>query len=169
MKIGNVEKLSPREEVAPIAREGKSTLFFHFKSSISPEKTRELAVAALREQQGSGIVRPGGKVDEIEIDPDKRLELIMAINFIKSLDAVYTVEQKMEDEGEFVDVRIEQPLTWETVDLDDYLTYPNFNKELESFGLAAGEIGFLTMKAAQVNMIDDEMVREARADFLASR
>ena len=169
MKIGNIEKLSPREELAPIVRPGKPTLYFLFKSSISPEKAGEIATKTLKKGQMSGVIRPGGKIEEIEVDSDKRLDLLMAINFIKSLDSIYIIETKTDEEGEEYQARVELPFTWETIDLEDYKTYTNYSDELEEFGLSAGEIGFVAMKAAQVNMVNDEMVRGARDDFLASR
>ena len=164
MKIGNIKPLDPREEVAPIPRENGPTLYFTFKSSISSDKARELADKALK-KNGSSIIRPGGVVEEITVDQNKRVELIMAINFIKSLNSVYLIEKDENDQP----IHVEQPISWEVVDFDDILTYPRYKEELESFGLTGGEISYLTIKATQVNMIDEDMVQKAREDFLASR
>lgn len=59
-------------------------------------------------------------------------------------------------------------LEWETVNLSDNMTWPNFRQELRDSGLSDIEINRLVNGALVANSLSERAVEEARKRFLAS-
>jgi hypothetical protein len=59
-------------------------------------------------------------------------------------------------------------LEWETVDMDNPETWPNFEDELRAAGFSAVEINRIIQVCMQANCLDESKLEQARKDFLAS-
>lgn len=57
-------------------------------------------------------------------------------------------------------------IEWETVDMGNPKTWPNWEKELRKAGFSDFEISRITMCAMQANSLDETKLREAREVFL---
>lgn len=60
-------------------------------------------------------------------------------------------------------------LEWESVDLTDPSTYPNFTQEFQDSGLSDAEISRIIDKVMLANGMNQEMITEAEKRFLAGQ
>lgn len=58
-------------------------------------------------------------------------------------------------------------LEWETVDINKPETWKNYEKELQDSGFSPIEIGRVVRGVMRANSLDDDMIDEAKSDFLA--
>jgi hypothetical protein len=71
--------------------------------------------------------------------------------------------------GAFGATGVEQPVTWDTVDMDDPTTYKNWKQELQDSDHTESEINRLVDGVMEVNSLSAAMVESARNDFLRGR
>lgn len=60
-------------------------------------------------------------------------------------------------------------IEWEKVNIDEPKTWKLWRKELEDAGFTLAERGAIFQLALRANMLDEEMMKQARADFVAGQ
>jgi hypothetical protein len=114
------------------------------------------ALAVLQEPQAPIIQRPG--------KPDMR-DLNDA-NYTKALEDYSTKRT-----GFFVVKSLEatEGLSWDTVDINNPETWDNYLDELKDAGFQPIEIQRIIENVLKANMVDEEYIKKAREDFLATQ
>lgn len=88
-------------------------------------------------------------------------------------DAVYQSQVQMRNEGYVHYLVINglkhtDGLVWDKVKPDVYTTWASWRDEFKEAGFSTVEIGKIFQYVIQVNNLDEEMLKKARADFLTS-
>lgn len=102
------------------------------------------------------VLKPGGiQTPDVE---DEDYQKIISEHGIKRIDWL-TLKSLESTEG----------LEWETVDMQDPVTWKNYNDELKQAGFTFMEIAHIRQGVISVNSFDDRKMKEARERFLAGR
>lgn len=100
------------------------------------------------------ILKPGGIREKNTNDP----------NYIKTLEAY---AQLKTDWLIITSLKSTVDLEWDEVNYTDSATWGNWQKELREAGFTEVECMHIVKKTTLVNSLDEDMLEQARADFLA--
>jgi hypothetical protein len=101
------------------------------------------------------VKRTGERVEDLK-DP----KYLKALEDFSEKQTAFLVLKSLEDtEG----------LEWETVNMGDPSTWPNFRTELKEAGFSNVEIGRIVNAVATANCLNESRLKEARDNFLATR
>jgi len=173
MKINASLKKRNKQEIVPVIG-ADDTLYFVFEPTGNLDEYEQLLK---KQEKPTKIVKTvGGKEEKIEankVSSEERAQQYLSFLVVQSLAHIYRlVVAEIKDENGVVGTESQQEeidFTWETIDLNDLATYPNYEKELYELGVMPYEIRLLIEAALAANSVDEQAVEDARATFLASQ
>lgn len=144
------KKLEGRNTDVLVLFRGDERIALKFQAIESFTEFEELAPGPIPPE----IMRPGGVKEKNVRDPEYKQQ-VEAHARLRTSWLVIT------------SLKVTDDVEWEVVDYSDPSTWDQWNKELMEAGFSEPECARIVATAAQVNSLDDEMLEQARQDFLA--
>jgi hypothetical protein len=147
MKIGSVE-ISRCEQILVLPRVGEGKdIVFRAKSVESMKEFEELCP----EPEAPGIRTKDGFKPDLE---DKSYQQLVSLHGDKRL--AFILIKSLEPSN----------VEWDTVTIEDPTTWGKWQEEFTNAGLSAIEVNRIVACVMEANALDEDKLKEARADFL---
>ncbi|MEA2036320.1 MAG: hypothetical protein U9O94_02345 [Nanoarchaeota archaeon] len=136
------------QEIIPIPREGGDIIFI-----ANAVKSWDEFENLVPEPEVPVLLKPGGKKVEDKNDPQYK----KAVDKYNELRTHYIVLTSIKDTPD---------VEWETVDFGKPETWHNYRQELLDSDFSDIEIGRIMVGVMRANSLDENMIDEARSNFL---
>lgn len=173
MKLNGKKITTANEVVIPIIRT-TGNLYFVARAVEDPSEYDRL----LKLPPPITMEEPGKSPEKVQTSAYRKMiegsfDTYIAFYVVKSLIKIGMVETipidptSTDEDTETKQVKVFQPVEWETINFADLKSYPNFKQELLDAGLNVGEITRITNGVMEANSLTEAGVDRARDDFLA--
>lgn len=135
-------------EIIPIPREGGDIIFIA--EAVQDWKDFDSLVS---EPEPPEIIKPGG----VRIKDKKDKGYLQAVDKYNELRTHFLVIKSLE---------ATEDLEWETIDVTNPDTWSKYQEELKASDFSDIEIGRIVIGVMRANSLDENMIEEARTNFL---
>jgi hypothetical protein len=148
MKIGGVELNGPNEDVLVLPRLNGQDIVFKARAIVDMEEFDTLCKSP--EPPGIRTAKDGFQKDYTDGN------YLSQMGNYRERRVAYMVIKTLEP----------SEIEWETVNIEESSTWPNWKKDLQKGGLSDAEIGQVVNCVAAANSLDEAKLKEARESFL---